>query len=514
MTDEQSFVSQPKKSFLDFSTKSIFAFLLVCALLIGTAEIVYFLFSGLLHFTSNTPLILSLELYQDAALSNISEKLLNRLSIQPFNAVSFFLFACAVAHTFFTHKFTEIAHRLSAIKPPSQDPLENFKIEIFRFLGEVEVVFGIWVIPLILTMAYIYSWHTAIEYLEQISYVEPLFVVVIMAITSTKPIIKLAEKCLKFIARIGNGSVQSWWWVILTVGPISGSFITEPGAMTISALLLAKQFYRFAPSQLLAYSTLGLLFTNISVGGIFTNFAAPPVLMVSNVWGWSSYHMLTQFGWKAFIGILLANFIYYLYFRNEFAALENKKRDLDQSDSPVDEKVVPLWISLIHVLMLAWIVFNAHYPVIFIGSFLLFLGFYQTTRPFQWELDLKTPVLVVFFLAGLVIHGTLQAWWIAPLLGSATHELLMGLAITLTAFNDNAGVTFLATLIPSFTDQMKYAVMAGGVIGGGLTVIANAPNPLGQAILAKNFEDGISTLRLFFGALLPTLLMTAVFYFL
>lgn len=514
MSDDRSLLELPsKKLFQHISVKGFWLGLAYCLISLGAAEVTYFLYNGAFYFESSNPLILSLSEYDDASLGSILEQLLFRIQIQPFNLLSFAIFICAITHTFFTHKFTEMSNRLKASQSDLtiQNPINNFKIEVFHFLGEVEVAFGVWVIPLILCMGYIYNWNTVIHYLNGISYIEPLFVVVIMGITSTKPIIHLAEKSLKWVARLGGESVKSWWWALLTVGPLAGSFITEPGAMTICAMLLAKQFYHLKPSPLLAYATLGLLFTNISIGGILTTFAAPPVLMVSKVWDWNTPNMLMQFGWKAICGILIANFLYYRFFQKEFVQLEKQRQQFRETEE--ESESIPVWICLAHVFFLTWIVVHSHYPVVFIGSFLLFIGFYRATLPFQWELELKTPILVGFFLAGLVIHGTLQAWWIAPLLGHASNEILIGLSIILTAFNDNAEITFLATLIPTFTDQMKYAVVAGAVTGGGLTVIANAPNPLGQAILNKYFADGISTLYLFLGALIPTLIMASMFYF-
>jgi len=70
----------------------------------------------------------------------------------------------------------------------------------------------------------------------------------------------------------------------------------------------------------------------------------------------------------------------------------------------------------------------------------------------------------------------------------------------------------LASLVPGFSDPLKYVVMAGAVTGGGLTVIANSPNPAGQSILASRFwEAGISPLYLCLGALVPTLIAGAAF---
>jgi Na+/H+ antiporter NhaD/arsenite permease-like protein len=147
----------------------------------------------------------------------------------------------------------------------------------------------------------------------------------------------------------------------------------------------------------------------------------------------------------------------------------------------------------------------------FIGGFLFFLGFVQATHPHQSRVDLKPALLVGFFLAGLVTHGGLQGWWIAPVLGSLSEVPLMVGATVLTAFNDNAAVTYLSTLVPSLTDGLKYAVVAGAVTGGGLTVIANAPNPAGQSILAEYFDGGVSPLGLVAGAIIPTFIMGLCF---
>ena len=84
-------------------------------------------------------------------------------------------------------------------------------------------------------------------------------------------------------------------------------------------------------------------------------------------------------------------------------------------------------------------------------------------------------------------------------------------ATGLTAFNDNSAITYLSTLVPNFSEGAKYAVVAGAVAGGGLTVIANAPNPAGQSILKHHFEHGVSALYLLAGALVPTLVALLIF---
>jgi Na+/H+ antiporter NhaD/arsenite permease-like protein len=316
---------------------------------------------------------------------------------------------------------------------------------------------------------------------------------------------------MRAVASFGKGSAGAWWLSIMILAPILGSFITEPAAMTIAALLLARQFYELKPSPKFAYATLGLLFVSISVGGTLTHFAAPPVLMVAAPWGWNTSFMLLHIGWKAVVGIVISTLLFYAYFRQELVELEKVRVQAEQNAVSRPERAVPLWITVVQLLFMALTVYFAHHPALFIGGFLFFLAFAQATAHHQSKLDLRPSLLVGFFLAGLVIHGGLQGWWIEPVLKSLGElQLFLGATI-LTAFNDNAAITYLATLVPGFTDELKYAVVTGAVTGGGLTVIANAPNPAGQSILNRFFPEGIAPGGLFVGALIPTIVMGLCF---
>ena len=469
-----------------------------------------------------------LESYDDSHLTSVGDVLWHRAKKVPFNVVATLLFLSAVLHTFFTHKFRHIAHRIedrhkqkireqgrTAEAKGYEGAKDDISVmaRLFHFLGEIEAVFGIWVVPLVIVMAVQIGITPTKEYIDRrISYHEPLFVVVIMAISATRPILRLAESCMKVVAGLGKGSPVAWWFSILTLGPLLGSLITEPAAMTISALLLGRQFYARKPPTRLAYATLGLLFVNVSVGGTLTHFAAPPVLMVAGRWGWDTPFMARHFGLPALLGIIISNLLYYFVFRRDFAmvtrigAADAGLKHLNERTDPI-----PVWVTIGHVLFMGWSVWNAHAPAFLIGGFLFFLAFLQVTEDYQGTFDLRSPILVGFFLAGLVIHGGLQQWWIAPVLGRLGEAPLMIGAAILTAFNDNAAITYLATLVPGMTDAMKHAVVAGAVTGGGLTVIANAPNPAGQSILSRFFEDGISPFGLLLGALAPTVIIGACF---
>ena len=550
----------------------------------------------------------------------IFERLGARIEADPFNLVGTLIFVLAVCHTFLCSKLKAAAQRLEHEHEEKRKKGDvprtsvSHKARLMHFLGEVEVVFGLWAVALWFSIVSFFDWHTAVDYMShKVVYTEAIFVVVIMTLASTRPILKLAEAFMNKVAGLLGGSLTAWWISILTIGPMLGSFITEPAAMTISALLLLRKFYVLEPSSRLKYATLGLLFVNVSVGGTLMNFAAPPILMVAEPWGWDTGFMLGNFGWKAVVGIFISNALYWIFFRKDLSQLEERftvrslKEEIltkyfsrEEMESELDavidethaqgelkerirteveeysdemeerlkkrylelisgtdinlelakqafaerfaevklyrlqqavpkilakekrapfqdpnwdqrEDVVPGWVTLVHVLFMGWTIVNAHHPALFVAGLLFFLGFAVVTADFQNNIDLQPPLLVGFFLGGLVTLGGVQGWWIEPVLGSLGELALISVTTVLTAFNDNAAITYLASLVPGFTDELKYAVVAGAVTGGGLTVIANAPNPAGQALLKECFQNAVSPLGLLKGSLVPTLIMFVIF---
>jgi len=438
------------------------------------------------------------------------EILKSRAAEDPFNVVATVVFLLAILHTFMTARIGAIARRA---------PAGSVRAEVLHFLAEVEVVFGLWAVPLVVAFAWFRGWDLAKYYTNNtVNYTEALFVVVIMALASTRPIVALAESSLRRVAMLFGGKPAAWWVVIMVIGPILGSFITEPAAMTICALLLARQIYDLEPTERLKYGTLGLLFVNVSIGGTMTHFAAPPVLMVARPWDWGTPFMFDHFGWRAVLAIVVSTGLYFVYLRRDLEALAERPQvaDLDRPDEDAGGELlpVPAWLTMVHVAFIVWTVVNAHYPVLFVAGFMFFLGFAKATAKYQASMELRTPLLVGFFLAGLVVHGGLQAWWIGPVLESLSRTPLFISAVVLTAFNDNALITYLATLVPDLSETLKIAVVGGAVTGGGLTVIANAPNPAGQALLSRFFNGTVSPGWLLAGALVPTLIAAFAFHFL
>lgn len=408
------------------------------------------------------------------------------------HSIAAILLVLALIHTFAAKSFERLAER-----HPGHAGL-------LHFLGEIEVVFGLWALILIAVMALVDGSAPAIAYAESRQYAEPLFVFVIMVVAASKQILETVKKLVATLAALMPfRNIVARVWLCLAVVPLIGSLITEPAAMTMAALMLAPLVFRPGMPEWLKYGALGVLFVNISIGGTLTSFAAPPVLMVASSWQWDSAFMASQFGWKACIAVLINATAITFLLRSHLS---------DQAPHQAGDIRVPLLVSAIHLLFLVGVVVFAHHPVIFIGLFLFFLGFTQAYAQYQNPLILKEGLLVGFFLAGLVVLGGMQQWWLQPIVSGLEPTALFFGALGLTAITDNAALTYLGSLIEGMSDHAKYMLVAGAVAGGGLTVIANAPNPAGVSLLRHGFNDeSIGAVGLLLGALLPTAVATALF---
>lgn len=408
------------------------------------------------------------------------------------------VFSVALLHTFCTNFF----ERLARTRPRHAG--------LWHLLGEVEVVFGLWAMVLMLVMFASSGKQASISYLESRNFNEPLFVFAIMVVAGTKPILQLAAQMVRGIASalpMPRGAAH--YIVLLSVVPLLGSFITEPAAMTLAALMLRESLFSQAVSVRLRYATIGVLFVNISIGGTLTPFAAPPVLMVASTWKWDMAFMLTHFGWKAAVAVSINAAVTAWLFRHQLSDLGDERREPRRDEI---RQPLPMTVVAVHVLLLLGIVVFAHHPVVFLGLLLFFLGFAAAYPHHQHPLVLREALMVAFFLAGLVVLGGLQQWWLQPALLSMDANAVFFGATALTAITDNAALTYLGSLVPGLSDEFKVALVAGAVTGGGLTVIANAPNPAGVAILRGSFEDQtVHPLGLLLAALAPTLVAALAF---
>jgi len=409
------------------------------------------------------------------------------------------LFALAIVHTFSVPIFARLANRNDA------------HAGLWHLLAEVEAVFGVWAFVLIVCMALLAGVGEAVAYLDTRNFSEPAFVFAIMVVAASRPVLELVQAAVAQAARLLPVRAElALYFLTLSLVPLSGSFITEPAAMTLAALMLRKRYFQHSGQAGFKYLTLGVLFVNISIGGVLTSYAAPPVLMVAGRFGWDSAYMFTHFGWRAALAVCLNAVVLTVVCRKALLAHEVGQGQQSSGDLPA--ATLPPLVMGIHLAFLVAIVLAAHHPVVFLGLLMMFIGYAHAYSRFQTRLLIREGLMVGFFLAGLVVLGGLQQWWLQDLLGGLAPSVLFWGATVLTAFTDNAALTYLGSLVEGSSELWRTMLVAGAVTGGGLTVIANAPNPAGFAILKSQFPDGaISPLRLLAAAALPTLVAAGMF---
>lgn len=406
-------------------------------------------------------------------------------------------FALAVLHTFLVGKIIQWSQRF---------PKKSFWSNLLHLFGEIEVVFAVWASAFMLLYISLEGWTAALNYQNSLNFLEPFFIFAIMVICSTRPVLTAARSGIRFISStiqkvFRTPAVHTDLCVTLIVGPLAGSFITEPAAMTVTAFMLNSLLLK--ENNKLIYALIAVLFVNVSIGGALTPFAAPPILMVAGKWNWDFAFILSHFGWKSALAVFINSLGLVLLYRRDFKenciTLKDVENRLGKSHAEI-----PAGVILIHLIFLVGVVATSHYQNAFLGIFLLFLGVATVTQRYQDALRLKESLLVSMFLGGIIQFGAFQKWWLAPLLGSMSDALLFKGAVGLTAITDNAALTYLGSQVSGLTDASKYALVAGAIAGGGLTVIANAPNAAGYSILSHKFSGGLKPLKLLVAALIPT----------
>lgn len=413
--------------------------------------------------------------------------------VTPVEMVATALFAIAILHTFSVPVFAKLAHRGGP------------HAGVWHLLSEVEGVFGVWAFALLVFMATIDGPIEAVAYMDSRNFTEPLFVFVIMVIAASRPILAFVDVVLARLASLAPADTRvAAFFLTLSMVPLLGSVITEPAAMTLAAVMLRDGSFRSVDNVRFKYATVGVLFVNVSIGGVLSAYAAPPVLMVAATFGWDSAFMLANYGWRAALAVFVnAAVLTWLY--------RGTLRDAPPAPQAARQGV-PFIVTAIHLLFLAAVVLTAHHAAIFLGLFMLFLGYTQAYAAHQDRLMIREGLMVGFFLAGLIVLGGLQRWWLQDLLGGLSPTALYWGATALTAITDNAALTYLGSLVEGTDATWRYMLVAGAVTGGGLTVIANAPNPAGFSILRGRFPDeSISPLWLFVSALGPTLVAACFF---
>ena len=413
-----------------------------------------------------------------------------------------FFLALALLHTFSVSFIVKIADKIKKYS------LMN---KILHILSEVEVVFGFWAIIFLSVWSFREGAEKVITFGKNLSITEPIFIFCIVVIASTKPILYFAQSVIvssseKISKLLKANQVQTQFLVLLIVGPLLGSFITEPAAITIVGLVLMRMFNEKVIDSYFLYGLTALLFVNISVGGALTHFAAPPVLVVARIWEWNIKTVFMNLGIPATIAVVANTFLFRFKFKSEIGKFFKPLK--------FDLEFMPFWVISVHLFSLFILILSLHHPIVLILTLFLFVVFSKLTAKFQDNLRWKESFLVAFFLMGLLILGSFQYWWLQPIITQLSDKTVFLAAISLTAITDNAALTYLGAQVPNLKESAKWALVSGALAGGGLTILANAPNPVGFSLLISKFPNRVlMSGKLLVAALIPTLIAVASFFF-
>ncbi len=405
-------------------------------------------------------------------------------------------FTISLIHTFLIPAIARLTRKLQQ---------ESLAYKALHFFSEVELIFAFWALIFLVAWIVQAGAPPVSKFVLNLSISEPLFILCIVVMASAKPVLQFVKRALILtaagIAKLLNVPlVLCQIAILLTLGPLLGSVITEPAAMTLVSLLLLQMF-KNSQSNILEddkflYAVLAVLFVNVSIGGALTHFAAPPILMVARIWQWDFLSVFKNLGIASIIAVVV---------NTGFLAVYYKKNILQLRPLSVDAVTIPTWITMGHVLLIAFSVYYLHQPKILFLLLFICVGFVRMTRTFQEKLRWKEGFFVAIFLLGLMVLGTFQRWWLAPVLSVLSEKIIFFAAVALTAVVDNAALTYLGAQVPNLTTGAKWAIVSGALAGGGLTIFANAPNPIGFALLHTIFPlKTLSSAKLLKAAIIPT----------
>lgn len=422
------------------------------------------------------------------------------------------LFFCAIIHIFLTPWLGRL-HRLYQHKKmmfPGRWKQYLLLSECFGFLNKIELVFIVWAVPLFVIFVCCEGYRVAMAYFNSRNYVSSLFIMIMLIFLESRPIECLSERIFSNIAKLGYQSPKCWWWTIMLFAPLSTFFLKETGAMIIGATLLAKHFYRFYPSSRFGYATLGLLFSNISIGGLLTAFSSRALFIILPSVKWGNEIVIKHFCWKAVLSMLISTTIYYFVFKKEFHSFPRSV-----VNKAVVEDDIPYWVILVHIVLVGLLISTNTIPLFMMAILIFYLGFQRFTIFYQHSINISKTCCVGLFYAGLVIFGELQEWWVLELMHRMSDFGYMLTSYGLSIFLDNALVNYLVHNLPVATDCYLYLVITGCMSAGGLTIISNMPNIVGYLIIKPAFQvPSFSMWRLFISAAVPSVLALLVFWFL
>ena len=203
------------------------------------------------------------------------------------------IFFLAITHALLSDKFLKTA-RLKAIQGAGT-PL----VTTYNFLGNITIIFGFWLVPILIVMWINKGGDYTFEYLQTFDLGEPFAYFVLAALGFLQPLRHLLANALNYLCKLTSYQIAFWWSALLIFSSILTGCFSELGIMAVVCGLLSRTFFSLKPSNNLSYLTLSLLLIGLSVGGAILPFNLLFTLEVFNGVNWYHWTIFLLFGWKS-----------------------------------------------------------------------------------------------------------------------------------------------------------------------------------------------------------------------
>ncbi|NGX39882.1 MAG: hypothetical protein KR126chlam1_01219 [Chlamydiae bacterium] len=398
--------------------------------------------------------------------------------METFSTIIFFI---AVAHAFFSDKFLKIAHKFEA---PSK---RGFAYVGFAFLGNVAIIFGFWMIPILLYMLIMQGVSPTYDFLHSMDFREPFAYFVLITLAMTRPLRQLFESLMIRMSHSVKHQLIFWWCGTILFSSILTGIFSEIAIMTLACLYLAEKFFPLKPGRSLSYFTLALLLVGISIGTtiIPVNFTfLIDFLTQGKISHWEIFRL---FGWKMLIGLVVIILGGALLFRKELDSLQKTFKKAGKPPRISSREIIYGLLfftasfgkgNMYLLLMVIAIVIILHkYPYRIKGE--------------EGELSLYIPLLIAFFTYTLELHASLQAWWVTPLLERLQGGSAYVTTFFLTGLNEHVPLEALKVSLQGKAEGIKFFSYLAVLTGGGLTIIAKSANIVAKKTLIEHFPDRV-----------------------
>lgn len=399
----------------------------------------------------------------------------------PFQIFSTIFFCIAIVHVFICDKFQKKARSLHGKERKSS------RFSLFEFLGNTTLIFGLWLIPILILMLFLEGPSQTLNLIQSIDYVEPFAYFVLITLATVRPVLQLFDSLVDSVSKVFHNKLILWWLTVLVLSALLTGCFSEIAVMTLTAQFLATRFFPLHPSKSLTYFTFSSLLLVIAVGTTIVpiNFSFFFKTFDSDL---TRFKIFTLFGWKTLVALLGVLSFGLLFYRKEFDKLQRQKKKVTRKSAAITARH---FLYLFLILIASFGKENPYILMMVIATVVILHKAAFKIVGQEGKLSLYLPLLIAFFTTTLEFHASLQKWWVEPLLTNIRGFPSFGLPYLLTGLNEHVPLAALKTTLIQVSEQVKFLSYLGVLAGGALTFIAKSSNIVAKKLLKTHFSGQV-----------------------